>query len=59
MDDVVITPIGSEPEVNASNTAITQTAVITITEPKAIREPYSDEASRSPLPMPKVVLGKH
>lgn len=56
VDDVVITPIGSEPEVSASNSAITQTAVIIITEPKAIREPYSDEALRIPLPMPKVVL---
>lgn len=56
VDDVVITPIGTEPEATASNSAIVQPVIVAITEPKAIREPYSDEALRSPLPTPKMVL---
>ncbi|HOY70031.1 MAG TPA: peptidoglycan DD-metalloendopeptidase family protein [Methylotenera sp.] len=56
VEDVVITPIGTEPETTVATTSVVQPVIIAITEPKAIREPYSDEALRNPLPVPKIVL---
>src|SRR5450830_1082095 len=60
-DDVVITPINSDS--SATSTATTSSApttaiVVAITEPKAIREPYSEEAYKKPLPIAKPVIEK-
>lgn len=57
-DGVIITPINTEPSVtstsatNTSSKSVTPTtpAVIAIAEPKAIREAYSEEALKKPLP---------
>lgn len=52
-DGVEITPISTE----ATSTGITPVApVIAITEPKATREAYSEEALKKPLPSPKPVI---
>lgn len=61
-DGVVITPINTEAN-PASNTTATTTpttvaTVLAITEPKAIREPYSEEAFKKPLPVAKPVISK-
>jgi lipoprotein NlpD len=60
-DDVVITPINNDS--NATSTVATSSApttavVVAITEPKAIREPYSEEAYKKPLPVAKPVIEK-
>ncbi len=60
-DDVVITPINSDS--GATSTSVTSSApttaiVVAITEPKAIREPYSEEAYKKPLPVAKPVMEK-
>ena len=53
-DGVVITPINTEP---VSNGKVINKApvIVAINEPKAVREPYSDEALKKPLPMTKVI----
>lgn len=57
-DGVEITPINTD---STSNGMITTSPVakapiiVAITEPKAIREPYSEEALKKPLPVAKVV----
>lgn len=59
-DDVIITPIGAETTSPNAVTESTQTVaaatVVTITEPKAIRELYSDEALKRPLPAAKPIV---
>src|SRR5450830_493773 len=60
-DDVVITPINSDS--NATSTPATSSApttaiVVAISEPKAMREPYSEEAYKKPLPATKPVMEK-
>ena len=52
-DGVEITPINTE------STAISTTpgTAIAINEPKAIREPYSEEALKKPLPAAKPIVG--
>lgn len=57
-DGVEITPINTD--AGSSTSATTSTAVkaptiVAITEPKAIREPYSDEALKKPLPVAKTI----
>jgi lipoprotein NlpD len=57
-DGVEITPINTD--VTSSGTATTSPVtktptIVTITEPKAIREPYSEEALKKPLPVAKVI----
>lgn len=56
VDDVVITPIVTDSEPTSTGATSASPTVIAISEPKAIREPYSEEALRSPLPTPKIVL---
>jgi lipoprotein NlpD len=56
-DGVEITPINTD--ATSNGTASTSTAakvptIVAITEPKAIREPYSEEALKKPLPVAKV-----
>ena len=55
-DDVVIIPINTE----STTTTITSSTpvVIAITEPKAIREPYTEEALKKPLPIAKPITEK-
>ena len=57
-DDVEITPINidadSAPAITAS--ANTTPVIIAIAEPKAIREPYSEDALKRPLPVAKPVI---
>lgn len=57
-DGVEITPINTD--VTASGTAVTSPVaktpiIVAITEPKAIREPYSEEALKKPLPVVKTI----
>jgi len=52
-DGVTTYPLGSEPGTTATNTAPATPQVIALSEPKAIREPYSDEAFNKPLPAAK------
>ncbi|MDP3087277.1 MAG: peptidoglycan DD-metalloendopeptidase family protein [Methylotenera sp.] len=54
--DIVITPINTE----STTTTITSStqAVIAITEPKAIREPYTEDALKKPLPIAKPITEK-
>jgi lipoprotein NlpD len=57
-DGVEITPINTD--TNSSSTSTTSvvtkaTTIASITEPKAIREPYSEEALKRPLPVAKVI----
>ncbi len=57
-DGVEITPINTD--ASASSTATTSTVIkaptiVALTEPKAIREPYSDEALKKPLPFAKTI----
>ena len=47
-DGVEITPINND--ANTTNPNKTAAATVAISEPKAIREPYSDEAFNKPLP---------
>lgn len=48
-DGVTTYPIGSEPAAAATNTTPTTPQIVALTEPKALREPYSDEAFKKPL----------
>jgi len=57
-DDVEIIPINTD--VSSSGTATTSPVtkapiIVAITEPKAIREPYSEEALKKPLPVAKTI----
>lgn len=61
-NDVVITPInGESSNATTSTPAVTPTVaavapvIVAITEPKGMREVYSDEALKKPLPVPKPV----
>jgi len=60
MDDVEITPINTEPTSSsaAAVTAPVASTILAITEPKAIREPYSEDALKKPLPAAKPVAEK-
>lgn len=53
-DGVEITPINTETA--STSAAIGTASIITITEPKAIREPYSEEALKKPLPSAKAPI---
>jgi lipoprotein NlpD len=55
-DDVVITPINTES--TATTVTLVTPAIIAITEPKAMREPYSEDALKKPLPIAKPVPEK-
>lgn len=55
-DGVVMTPVNTDSA--ATSSAKTTPTVIAITEPKAIREPYSDEAFKKPLPVAKPAIEK-
>ncbi|OGV75539.1 MAG: peptidase M23 [Methylotenera sp. RIFCSPLOWO2_02_FULL_45_14] len=52
-DGVTTYPIGTEPSAAATNTPPITPQVIALSEPKAIREPYSDDAFKKPLPVAK------
>jgi lipoprotein NlpD len=52
-DGVVITPINTESNVSGATSANTTPIVVAISEPKAISEPYSEEALKKPLPTAK------
>jgi lipoprotein NlpD len=57
-DDVEITPINTDATSSgtATTSPVTKTpTIVTITEPKAIREPFSEEALKKPLPVAKVI----
>lgn len=56
-DGVEISPI-SNTDSSAVSTTKTAPEIVVITEPKAIREPYSDEAFKKPLPVTKPVVEK-
>jgi len=56
-DGVEITPINTDASSSStatSNPVVKTPTIVAITEPKAIREPYSDEALKKPLPVAKV-----
>lgn len=55
-DGVVITPINTEANVSSGATANTTPTVVAISEPKAISEPYSEEALKRPLPTTKAAV---
>ena len=63
-DGVEITPIISEPNSSSSSTTTTSNTipvapkVIAISEPKAIREPYSEDALKKLLPAAKPIITK-
>lgn len=59
-DDVEITPINTESTSSsaAAATAPASPTIVAISEPKAIREPYSEEALKKPLPAAKPVAKK-
>lgn len=52
-DGVVITPINTESNVSTAASANTTPTVVAISEPKAISEPYSEEALKRPPPTAK------
>lgn len=52
-DGVTTYPIGSEPATSATNTTPAIPQIVALNEPKALREPYSDEAFKKPLPSTK------
>lgn len=52
-DGVTTYPIGTEPSTTVANNIPATPQVIALSEPKAIREPYSDEAFKKPLPAAK------
>lgn len=54
-DGVVTYAINDETVTTTTNTAPTAQKVVAISEPKAIREAYSDEAFKTPLPLAKPV----
>lgn len=55
-DGVVITPINTEANVSSGASANTTPTVVAISEPKAISEPYSEEALKKPLPTAKAAV---
>ncbi|MDO9393029.1 MAG: peptidoglycan DD-metalloendopeptidase family protein [Methylotenera sp.] len=70
-DDVVITPINADSSSTSTSTVTTGAvtsattaktpveippAVLAISEPKAIREPYSEDALKKPLPLPTIIV---
>ncbi len=61
-DGVLITPISTEPSSTATPASIATTSnaptVLAINEPKAIREPYSEDAFKKPLPVAKPAITK-
>ncbi|MEO6118290.1 MAG: peptidoglycan DD-metalloendopeptidase family protein [Methylotenera sp.] len=60
-DGVLITPINTEPSAAATNSSAStpsKPTVLAINEPKAIREPYSDDAFKKPLPVAKPAITK-
>ena len=59
-DGVITYPINTDSTTNVINTtsepaAVIAPVVVAINEPKAIREPYSDTALKTPLPLAKTV----
>lgn len=59
-DGVITYPINTDGTTNATNTATTAVivsapAVVAISEPKAIREPYSEQALKTSLPATKTI----
>ncbi len=53
--DVEIVPITTEPQTSSTEVApIAAVAVIQLSEPKGLREVYTDEAFKKPLPTPKL-----
>lgn len=62
-DEVVILPIDANSSGTATNAAVNThdlnpPKILAISEPKALREAYSDEAFKKPLPLPKPVVDK-
>lgn len=62
-DGVLITPINTEPSAaaaisNSASTSSNKTTVLAINEPKAIREPYSDDAFKRAPPVVKPISTK-
>jgi lipoprotein NlpD len=55
-DGVVITPINTESNVGGGASTSTTPTVVAISEPKAISEPYSEEALKKPLPTAKAIV---
>jgi lipoprotein NlpD len=55
-DGVVITPIITDS--SSVSTVVKTPTVLAINEPKAIREPYSDEAFKKPLPQAQSAIDK-
>ena len=53
-DSVKITPINAETSTTSAAPSVATTAIITISEPKATRELYSEEALKKPSPTPAV-----
>lgn len=56
-DGVEITAINTESSANTTATSVVQTkpTIVAITEPKAIRELYSEDALKKPLPLAKTI----
>jgi lipoprotein NlpD len=56
-DGVEITPINTDASASSTTTStvIKAPIIVALTEPKAIREPYSDEALKKPLPVAKTI----
>jgi len=56
-DGVEITPINTDASTSSTTTStvIKAPIIVALTEPKAIREPYSDEALKKPLPVAKTI----
>ncbi|ADI30257.1 peptidoglycan DD-metalloendopeptidase family protein [Methylotenera versatilis] len=57
-DGVEITPINTDASASSTTTTskvIKAPIIVALTEPKAIREPYSDEALKKPLPVAKTI----
>jgi len=52
-ESVTTYPLGNEVSTTATNTTSATPQVVALSEPKAIREPYSDEALNKPLPAAK------
>jgi lipoprotein NlpD len=57
-DGVEITPINTESTSTSTAISTVPATVIAITEPKAIREPYSEDALKKPLPAAKPITEK-
>ena len=54
-DGVVTYPINAESTSSTTNTTPATPTAVAISEPKAVREPYSDQAFKTPLPAAKPV----